>query len=99
MLRRVMEDLSSRLLRYLRAELRLPDVGLAEPLAPLAGGFDTEIFRFRLSGAAYALAGPLVLRVLSRRHDPFRALRERATQNAVADMGFPAPRVLLASAD
>jgi aminoglycoside phosphotransferase (APT) family kinase protein len=32
-------------------------------------------------------------------HDPGRVLRERATQNAVADLGYPAPRVLLASMD
>jgi aminoglycoside phosphotransferase (APT) family kinase protein len=40
-----------------------------------------------------------VLRVLGPHHDPVRALREGATQNAVADPGFPAPRVPLASAD
>jgi aminoglycoside phosphotransferase (APT) family kinase protein len=53
----------------------------------------------RLSGAAPALTGPLILRVLSPLHDPRRALRERATQNTLADLGFPAPRVSLASAD
>jgi len=37
--------------------------------------------------------------VLSPGHDPVRALRERATQNAVAALGYPVPRVLLASAD
>lgn len=92
-------DLGPRLLRYLRAELQRSDIGLVEPLTPLAGGFDTEIFAFRLSGAVPALSGPLILRMLSRHHDPLRALRERAIQNAVAGMGFPAPRVPLASAD
>lgn len=71
----------------------------AEPLAPVSGGFDTEIFAFRLNGAAPALSGPLVLRVLAPHHDPLRALRERAVQNAVADLGFPAPRAPLASAE
>jgi aminoglycoside/choline kinase family phosphotransferase len=37
--------------------------------------------------------------VLSPGHDPVRALRERATQNALAGLGYPVPRVLLASAD
>ncbi len=32
-------------------------------------------------------------------HDPSRALRERAIQNALAVQGYPAPRVLAASAD
>ena len=93
------EDLEPRFLEYLRAALECPRVDFAEPLAPLSGGFDTEIFAFRLSGAPPALSGPLVLRVLGPHHDPLRALRERATQNAVEDMGFPAPRAPLASAD
>jgi aminoglycoside phosphotransferase (APT) family kinase protein len=37
--------------------------------------------------------------VLSPAHDPLRALRERATQNALATLGYPVPRVLTASAD
>jgi aminoglycoside phosphotransferase (APT) family kinase protein len=88
-----------RLLEYLRAELGSSRVAFAEPLVPLSGGFDTEIFAFRLSGAVPELSGPLVLRVLAAHHDPLRALRERAVQNAVADLGFPAPRAPLASAD
>lgn len=93
------EDLGPRLLEYLRAAFRSPRVDFAEPLVPVSGGFDTEIFAFRLSGTAPALSGPLVLRVLAPHHDPLRALREHATQNAVADLGFPAPRAPLASAD
>jgi aminoglycoside phosphotransferase (APT) family kinase protein len=96
-------------LRHLRSELGHPDLDFAEPLVRLSGGFDTEIFACRLSGAAPAvsglplpgalLSGPLIVRVLAPQSDPRRALRERATQNAVADLGFPAPRVVLASAD
>jgi aminoglycoside phosphotransferase (APT) family kinase protein len=41
----------------------------------------------------------LILRVLGLHHDPARVLRERATQNAVADLGYPAPRVLFATMD
>ena len=93
------EDLGPRLLGHLRAALQSSRVDFAEPLVPVSGGFDTEIFAFRLSGAAPPLSGPLVLRVLAPHHDPLRALRERATQNAVADLGFPAPRAPLASAD
>ena len=37
--------------------------------------------------------------MLSPAHDPVRALRERATQNALAGLGYPVPRVLIASAD
>lgn len=37
--------------------------------------------------------------MLSPAHDPLRALKERATQNALAGVGYPAPRVLAACAD
>jgi aminoglycoside phosphotransferase (APT) family kinase protein len=71
-------------------------LAFAEPPTPLAGGFDTAIYAFRLRQAPPAFAGPLVLRLLRPHQDPGRVLRERATQNAVADQGYPAPRVLLA---
>src|SRR5262245_8691806 len=94
--------LADRFLDYLRAKLSAPALGYAEPPAAMHGGHDTQIFAFRLeaaSGAPPAWAGPLILRVLPREHDPRRALREAAAQNAVADLGYPAPRVLDASAD
>jgi len=37
--------------------------------------------------------------VLSPAHDPLRALRERATQNALAGLGYPVPRVLTVCVD
>jgi aminoglycoside phosphotransferase (APT) family kinase protein len=89
----------ARLLEYLTAALDAPRLGLAEPPAPVSGGFDTQIYTFRLVGAPPALSGPLILRVLGPHNDPRRALRERAIQNALADQGYPAPRAPLASAD
>jgi aminoglycoside phosphotransferase (APT) family kinase protein len=65
----------------------------------VTGGFDTRIYTFRLVGAPPALSGPLILRVLAAHHDPPRALREQAIQNALAAQGFPAPRAPLATAD
>ena len=52
-----------------------------------------------MSAGPAAWSGPLILRVLSPAHDPLRALRERATQNTLATLGYPVPRVLTASAD
>jgi hypothetical protein len=52
------EDLGPRLLEYLRAALQCPRVDYAEPLVPVSGGFDTEIFAFRLNGAVPASAEP-----------------------------------------
>ena len=87
------------LLEYLRAHLHEPGLGYAEPPRPISGGYDTRIFALRLSGAPPSFSIPLILRVLATAPPPARALSERATQNALAGLGYPSPRVLLASAD
>lgn len=87
------------LVEHLRASLGEPGLSLAEPPVPLAGGFDTEIFAVRLRAASPEFARPLVLRVLRAYHDPGMVLREQVIQNAVAEQGYPAPRVLHASLD
>jgi aminoglycoside phosphotransferase (APT) family kinase protein len=92
-------DLGRRLLDYLRARLGLPRLDYSESPASVSGGFDTRVFTFRLSGAPGAYEGPLVLRLLGARDNPARALREAVTQNTLADLGYPAPRSLLAVAD
>ena len=94
-----MEELEGRLLDHLQKTLGAPRLTFAERLTRVTGGFDTQIFTFRLAEAPPALAGPLILRLLDAHHDPARALFEQATQNALADLGYPAPRVHLASAD
>jgi len=92
-------DLAAALLDHLRARLDERGLELQEPLTPISGGFDTRIFAFRLRSAAPAFAGPLILRLLGPQHDPARVLRERVTQNTLAGLGYPAPRVLLACPD
>lgn len=92
-------DLSSRLLDYLRIDLEAPALRLTEPLAAIRGGYDTQIFSFRLEGGPPASSGPLILRLLSARSQPTRVLRERAVQDAVAALGYPAPVVFSACAD
>ena len=92
-------DLAPAFLAHLRAELHAPDLAYATPPAAMSGGFDTRIFAFKLSGAPAEWSGPLILRVMNPGHDPLRALRERAIQNALAAQGYPVPRVLAACAD
>ena len=94
-----MAELETRLRDHLRTALGERHLEFAERPIRLTGGFDTQIFAFRLAAALAAFSGPLILRLLDAHHDPTRALRERATQNALADLGYPAPRVLLATAD
>ena len=80
--------------------LGAPALDLAQPATPLSGGFDTSIYAIRLQNAPAAFSRPLILRVLAPRGDPAaRVLRERATQNAVAAQGYPAPRVLATTTD
>jgi len=93
------DELARGLVAHLRRALSAPGVELAEGPTPIGGGFDTEILALRLRGVPSAWAGPLVLRVLRPHHDPVRVLREEATQNVLADLGYPAPRVLLATRD
>lgn len=91
-------ELAARLLEHARRELGRPALEYAEPPEPITGGYDTEIFGFRLTGATPEWSRPLILRLLGPRHDPRRALREQTIHNVVASGGFPAPRVLSASA-
>jgi aminoglycoside phosphotransferase (APT) family kinase protein len=92
-------DLAQRLLDHLRAELRERTLEFVEPPAPIRGGYDTQIFAFRLTGAPAPFSGPLILRLLGPQHAPTRVLRERAVQNGLATLGYPAPRVFTACAD
>jgi aminoglycoside phosphotransferase (APT) family kinase protein len=95
----VAPDLERRLLDYLRAELEAPALRLAEALTSISGGYDTQIFSFRAAGGPAASRGPLILRMLASHTRPTRVLRERAVQEAVRALGYPAPAVLCASTD
>jgi aminoglycoside phosphotransferase (APT) family kinase protein len=92
-------DLGRRLLAYLRGRLDEPRLEFSEPPASLSGGFDTRIFAFRLRSAPPAYSCPLILRLLAPHLDPARALREGVIQNTLAEVGYPAPRAVLATAD
>ena len=81
-----MEELEARLRDHLRTVLGAPRLEFAEQPTRVTGGFDTQIFAFRLAEAPPAYAGPLILRLLDAHHDPARALSEQATQNALADL-------------
>ena len=59
--------------------------------ARLTGGFDTQVFAFRVSGAE-SLPSELVLRVF-RENEAHRTILESAVHNASADAGHPVPRV------
>lgn len=89
-------DIGERLLEYLRSTLGDAKLAYAEPPARIVGGYDTTIYALRLSAAPGEFGRPLILRVFRDDTEPVRPRFERAVQNAVASLGFPAPRVLLA---
>jgi aminoglycoside phosphotransferase (APT) family kinase protein len=93
------EEIARGLVSHLRATLGAPALELVEPPVRLPGGFDTETYAVRLRHAPGAFGAPLVLRVLRAHHDPARVAREQIVQNTLADQGYPAPRVVYASAD
>jgi aminoglycoside phosphotransferase (APT) family kinase protein len=64
----------------------------AEEPAPLTGGFWAAIYGFALQDPPPDLTGRLVLRVMPGRE---AAVRETIVQRAVAEQGYPTPRVLL----
>jgi aminoglycoside phosphotransferase (APT) family kinase protein len=93
------QAVAARLLDYLRIALKRPALAYAETPARVMGGFETSIFGFALAGAPEPMGGPLILRLFAQGDDPERARMEAAIQNAVAELGYPAPRVFVAETD
>jgi aminoglycoside phosphotransferase (APT) family kinase protein len=92
-------DIAKRLLHHLARAFGCPDaVYLAGP-DRLQGGFDATIFGFTLDRAPPPLVGPLILRLGRADTDPGRVKLETVVQNTLADMGFPAPRVMVTESD
>jgi aminoglycoside phosphotransferase (APT) family kinase protein len=93
------EEIAKRLLHHLARAFGCPDaVYLAGP-DRIQGGFDAAIFGFTLDRAPPALAGPLILRLGRANTDPQRVKLETVVQNTLAEMGFPAPRVMVTETD
>lgn len=81
------------LINYIRRELRSETINYLEPLTQITGGYETQIFRFRLSGLPEEQSGPLVLRVYPEHSDEYQPDREEAVQNIMAELGYPVPVV------
>ena len=65
----------------------------------IQGGFDAAIFGFALDRVPPSLTGPLILRLGRANTDPGRMKLETVIQNTLAEMGFPAPRVMMTEVD
>jgi aminoglycoside phosphotransferase (APT) family kinase protein len=91
--------IAKRLLDYLARTFACPDaMYLAGPVR-IQGGFDAAIFGFTLARVPPPLVGPLILRLGRPEADPTRMQLETVVQNTLAEMGFPAPRVMATESD
>ena len=93
------DQIAAVLLKYLQTELGDASLALDSPLTRLQGGFETLIYRFTLQGAKAEFSKPLVLRLFPAYHGLEKAGRESAIQNALADQGFPVPRIYFTCTD
>jgi hypothetical protein len=92
-------EVAQRLLYHLARAFGCPDaVYLAGPMR-IQGGFDAAIFGFTLDRVPPPLVGPLILRLSHADADPGRVKLETVVQNTLAEMGFPAPRVMVTESD
>ena len=92
------EDIVGSLLDYLRSVTACPALAYAEAPTRMSGGYDATILKFSLQSAPDPFSGPLVLRLFQATVDAQRAPREAAVQNALAELGYLAPRVFVAEA-
>lgn len=83
-----MGELEDKLLSYLRQALGDLEITYREGPVRLDGGFDTNVYRFRLHGGP--LEQPLVLRLFRPHAEGTRARMESVVQTAVARAGIPA---------
>jgi len=96
---RTLEQLSDSLIAYLEAQLDNRSIGYETPLTPMRGGYETHMYRFRLSGVEGELSRPLALRLYAPHDGPGRAIWESTIQNALADEGYPVARAYLTCTD
>jgi aminoglycoside phosphotransferase (APT) family kinase protein len=92
-------EIARRLLHHLAQAFGCSDAMYLATPARIQGGFDTAIFGFTLDRVPPALAGPLILRLGRANADPQRVRLETIVQNTLADMDFPAPRVMVTESD
>jgi len=93
------EEISGKLITYLRDELHDSTIDYASPLTQLKGGFETFMYCFNLKNIEEKLNKRLVLRLFPEYHGPDSVLWEATIQNALADEGYPVPRAHLICTD
>ncbi|MHA1988254.1 MAG: phosphotransferase family protein [Promethearchaeota archaeon] len=93
------EEISGKLITYLRDALHSPAIDYTSPLTQLKGGFETFMYYFNLKNVKEELNKRLVLRLFPEHHGPDSVLWEATIQNTLADEGYPVPRAHLICTD
>jgi aminoglycoside phosphotransferase (APT) family kinase protein len=83
------EQVSEKLLAYLKDELKNPEINYASNLKQLQGGYETTIYRFQLKGVKDEYSHPLVLRLYPKFYGTQNATWESTIQNVLANAGYP----------
>ena len=87
------EDLSARLLAYLRDTLADNRLDYMEPPSRMRGGSQAYVYRFELSGAPPDFSRPLILRLYPRGYSAARVVKESLVQDGLARQSYPVPRI------
>ena len=87
------DQISDKLLAYLRVTLNNPNINYDIPPTQILGGNEAFTYRFKLTRVPSDLTGPLVLRLFQPYRSPEQAIGESAVQNALAAQGYPVPAV------
>ena len=86
-------QISAKLLSFLKEELGDTKIDFSSPPTKLEGGNETTIFHFKLSTIQPSLSKPLILRKFRKEHRPNHAIMEKIVHNSLVDQGFPVPYV------
>ncbi len=92
------QSVAQKLLPFLQDELNDTGVELPEPPVSLQGGFETELYRFKIAGAPSAIPQDLVLRIYPGQRNNRRAEWECALHNSLFEQGLPVPKVFVTGA-
>ena len=93
------DQISEKLIAYLREQLSDPLIRYESPLTRLEGGFETYIYRFELDGAQKEFAEPLILRLYPEYSGIEGAIWESIVQNALAAEGYPVAKAHMLCVD
>lgn len=88
-----MDQISERLIAYLKDKLNNPKIDYDLQLTQLQGGFETSIYHFKLKDVQKELSKPLILRLYPQFFNVRYVIRESIVQNVIAGEGYPVPRV------